>query len=77
MVKPLDQNLTKKAYKKEKFSKEQLGEFAKCAHPKNGVFYFMNNHFAIQHPTQGRMQYKAYEYQHKLLDIYHNYRFEK
>ena len=75
MVKPLDQNLTKKAYKKEKFSKEQLGEFAKCAHPKNGVFYFMNNHFAIQHPTQGRMQYKAYEYQHKLLDIYHNYRF--
>ena len=75
MVKPLDQNLTKKAYKKEKFSKEQLGEFAKCAHPKTGVFYFMNNHFAIQHPTQGRMQYKAYEYQHKLLDIYHNYRF--
>jgi hypothetical protein len=35
----------------------------------------MNNHFNIQHPTQGRMKYKAYEYQHKLLDVYHNYRF--
>ncbi len=75
MVKSLDGALTKKAYKKDKFTKEQLTEFAKCAHPKTGVFHFMNNHFAIQHPTQGRMQYKAYEYQHKLLDVYHNYRF--
>ena len=75
MVKPLDQGLVKKAYKKEKFNEDQLKEFAKCAHQKTGVFHFMNNHFAIQHPTQGRMQYKAYEYQHKLLDIYHNYRF--
>ena len=75
MVKSLDGVLTKKAYKKDKFTKEQLTEFAKCAHPKTGVFYFMNNNFAIQHPTQGRMQYKAYEYQHKLLDVYHNYRF--
>src|SRR6056300_1484098 len=75
MVKSLDGVLTKKAYKKEKYTDEQLTEFAKCADPKTGVFYFMNNHFNIQHPTQGRMQYKAYEYQHKLLDVYHNYRF--
>ena len=75
MAKSLDGVQTKKAYKKEKFTDEQLQEFAKCANPKTGVFYFMNNHFAIQHPTQGRMQYKAYEYQHKLLQVYHNYRF--
>jgi hypothetical protein len=75
MVKSLDGVLTKKAYKKEKYTDEQLTEFAKCADPKTGVFYFMNNHFNIQHPTQGRMKYKAYEYQHKLLDVYHNYRF--
>jgi len=75
MVKSLDGVLTKKAYKKEKYTNEQLTEFAKCADPKTGVFYFMNNHFNIQHPTQGRMQYKAFEYQQKLLDVYHNYRF--
>ena len=75
MAKSLDGVQTKKAYKKEKFTDEQLQEFAKCANPKTGVFYFLNNHFAIQHPTQGRMQYKAYEYQHKLLQVYHNYRF--
>jgi len=75
MAKSLDGVQTKKAHKKEKFTDEQLQEFAKCANPKTGVFYFLNNHFAIQHPTQGRMQYKAYEYQHKLLQVYHNYRF--
>src|SRR5210317_1647309 len=35
----------------------------------------MNNFFNIQHPTKGRMVYKAFKYQTKLLDVYHNYRF--
>jgi hypothetical protein len=44
MAKSLDGVLTKKAYKKEKFTDQQLTEFAKCADPKTGVFYFMENY---------------------------------
>ena len=75
MAKSLDGVLIKKAYKKETFTREQLTEFAKCADPANGIKYFMNNYFNIQHPTRGRMTYNAFEYQDKLIDIYHNYRF--
>ena len=75
MAKTLDGVLIKKAYQKENFTKEEFTEFAKCADPVNGAQYFMNHFFNIQHPTKGRMVYQAYEYQTKLLDIYHNYRF--
>ena len=75
MSKSLDGVLVKKAYKKETSTREQLTEFAKCADPKNGVKYFLSNYFAIQHPTKGRMVYNPFEYQEKLIDVYHNYRF--
>ncbi len=75
MAKHLDAVLVKKPHRKQKFTSEQMLEFAKCADPDTGVFYFMNNHFIIQHPTQGRMQYHPYEYQTKLLEVYHNHRF--
>jgi len=75
MSKSLDGVLVKKAHKKEKFTQEQFEEFAKCAHPETGIFYFMEHYFNIQHPTQGRMLYKPFEYQKKLLETYHNYRF--
>ena len=75
MSKSLDGVLVKKAYKKETFTREQLTEFAKCADPKDGVKYFLSNYFAIQHPTKGRMVYHPFEYQEKLIDVYHNYRF--
>ena len=75
MSKSLDGVLVKKAYKKETFTREQLTEFAKCADPKDGVKYFLSNYFNIQHPTKGRMTYNPFEYQDKLIDTYHNYRF--
>ena len=75
MVKSLDGVLIKKAYKRETFTREQLTEFAQCADPQNGVKYFLSNYFNIQHPTKGRMLYKPFEYQDKLIDTYHNYRF--
>jgi hypothetical protein len=75
LAKTLDGVLIKKAYQKENFTKEEFTEFAKCADPVDGAQYFMNNFFNIQHPTKGRMVYKAFEYQSKLLDVYHNYRF--
>ena len=75
MSRSLEGVLIKKAHQSQKFSSEDIQEFAACADPDTGVFHFMENYFTIQHPTQGQLQYKAYEYQHKLLETYHGYRF--
>lgn len=67
-----DTKLTKTAYKKENFSKEELTELALCAKdPK----YFLINHCYIQHPTRGRMRFLLYDYQEDLVDVYHNNRY--
>ena len=65
-------DLTKKPYQKTQFSNTQLLEFSKCM---TDPFYFLNQYFWIQHPTQGQMLYAAYPYQHDLAQSYHNYRF--
>ena len=67
--------LVKTPYKKEVYTSEQIEQFAKCADPKNGPHYFLENFFYIQHPTQGRMLYRPFDYQKRLIDTYHNYRF--
>ena len=67
-----DTKLTKTAYKKENFTKEELTELALCAKdPK----YFLINHCYIQHPTRGRMRFTLYDYQEDLVDVYHNNRY--
>jgi hypothetical protein len=71
----LDNTLIKRPHKASKYTEEQILEFQKCAHPKTGVFYFMSNYFNIQHPIQGRILYKPYDYQIKLLETYHFNRF--
>jgi hypothetical protein len=71
-----DENtLVKTPYKKTKFTDEQLDEFFKCADPATGPEYFMDNFFHIQHPTRGKMLYHPYEYQKRLINTYHNYRY--
>ncbi len=70
-----DNILVKKPYQKDSYTEEQLREFTKCADPVTGPEYFMSNYFYIQHPVHGRMLYKPYEYQKRLIDSYHNYRF--
>jgi hypothetical protein len=67
--------LIKPPHSKFSFSEEQLKEFAACADPVTGPFYFMQNFFYIQHPTRGEIQYQPYEYQERLIETYHNYRF--
>jgi hypothetical protein len=37
--------------------------------------YFLDNFFFIQHPVKGRMLYHPFDYQRRLIDVYHNYRF--
>jgi len=67
--------LVKTPYKRTVFSDEQLAEFVACADPVTGPAYFMDHFFYIQHPTRGKMLYHPFEYQSRLIDTYHNYRF--
>jgi hypothetical protein len=75
MAKPLENSLVKRANQTESWTEVQIREFARCADPVSGPRYFMNNYFYIQHPVKGRMLYKAFPFQEKLIDTYHENRF--
>ena len=75
MGKSTDTVLVKSPYKKEIYTEQQIQEFAACADPVTGPMYFMDHFFYIQHPTQGRMLYHPFDYQKRLIETYHNYRF--
>lgn len=68
--------LIKDPYKKTVFKNQnELDEFMKCCDPETGYLYFMDNFFMIQHPTRGAMKYHPWEFQERLIDTYHRYRF--
>lgn len=67
-------NIVKSPHQIEKYSPQEILEFKLCADPVFGPQYFLNNYFWIQHPTKGRLQFKPFEYQTRLIDVYHNYR---
>lgn len=73
--KNLETVLVKAPHRRETYSDQELLEFARCADPVTGPAYFMDNFFNIQHPTQGKMLYRAFGYQKRLIDTYHNYRY--
>lgn len=75
MSKPLESVLIKKPNIKQSFTEEQIQEVIRCADPVDGPKYFLENYFYIQHPTKGRMLYQPFDYQLRLVDTYHNYRF--
>jgi len=75
MSKPTETVLIKKPNKIESFTEQQIIEIAKCADPITGPQYFLENYFYIQHPTKGRIKYQPFEYQVRLVDSYHNYRY--
>jgi len=68
-------NLVKTPYQSIEYTDQQIREFAACADPVTGPMYFMDNFFYIQHPTRGRMVYHPFDYQKRLIETYHNYRF--
>lgn len=67
-----DNSLIKTAHKKQKFTEQDLIDIANCL---SSPHYFLDNFFYIQHPTKGKMKYGAFEYQKRLIDSYHDYRF--
>jgi hypothetical protein len=71
----LDGVLVKKAHTKESFTEDQISNLLKCADQTNGYHHFVNNFFYIQHPVKGKMLFSPFEYQTRLLDAYHGYRF--
>jgi Terminase large subunit, T4likevirus-type, N-terminal/Terminase RNaseH-like domain len=70
-----ESTLVKSPYKNTTFTEQQLEEFVKCADPVTGPQYFLDNFFYIQHPTKGKMLYHPFDYQKRLIDTYHNYRY--
>jgi hypothetical protein len=69
-------SLVKTPYQKTKFkTQKELDDFVKCCDPDTGYLYFMDNFFMIQHPTRGSMVYHPWEYQKRLIETYHKYRF--
>lgn len=71
----IEHALVKKAHLPTLYTTQQLEEFAQCANPVTGPEYFINNFFYIQHPAQGKVPLKMYDYQKRLTHTYHNYRF--
>ena len=75
MSKPLETAIIKTPYKKMSLTEHQILELVKCADPVTGPKYFMDNYFFIQHPVRGAIQYHPFEYQERLIDTYHGFRF--
>jgi hypothetical protein len=70
-----ESTLVKAPYRQQHWTDEQLAEFMACADPVTGPEYFMDHFFHIQHPTRGKMLYHPFEYQKRLINTYHNYRY--
>ena len=67
--------LVKAPHTRQVYTQQQINEFRQCADPVTGPIYFLDNFFYIQHPTRGRMLYHPFDYQRRLIDTYHRYRF--
>lgn len=66
----------KDPYTKTHFATEKnLQDFIACCDPQTGYLHFMSNFFYIQHPTKGVMLYQPWDYQKRLINVYHNYRY--
>ena len=70
-----DNKLVKTAYSAQKYTEKDIEELMSCTDPVNGPHYFLDHFFYIQHPTKGKLRYEPFEYQRRLIDSYHQHRF--
>ena len=75
MSKSLEGVLVKKANKQETFTEHQVEELMRCMDPKRGFLHFAANYAFIQHPVKGKLLFDPYDYQVRLLNTYHDHRF--
>ena len=74
-AKSLDGVLVKKAHQRTRYTEKEIQELQACAHPDTGAKFFMDHFFYIQHPTKGKLLFQPFEFQERLVESYHNYRF--
>ena len=67
--------LIKKPHTTQKWSEQDIEDLMKCQDQAVGPHYFLDNFFYIQHPVKGKMKYVAFDYQRRLIDSYHDHRF--
>jgi len=75
MSKSLDGVLVKKANKQETYTESQVQDLMQCMDPDLGYLYFAEHFAYIQHPVKGKLLFAPYEYQLRLMNSYHSYRF--
>jgi hypothetical protein len=75
MAASLDGVLIKKANRKEQYTEEQVADLVACMDPNEGYLYFARKFAHIQHPVRGKLVFDPFEYQLRLMDSYHNHRF--
>ena len=75
MSKSLDGVLTKKANQRETFTEQQIEDLKACTDPESGYLTFCQKFFNIQHPVAGKMLFEPFQYQERLLQSYHDHRF--
>ena len=74
-IKSLDGVLTKKAHTRESFNEQQIKDIKNCMDEETGFLYFSEYFYNIQHPVEGKLLFKPYDYQIKLMQAYHEHRF--
>lgn len=74
MTSKFDDRLVKPAYKKIEYTQKQVDELTKCMDPDTGPLYFITNFIYVQHPKDGNIQLKPYDFQIGLLEAYHKHR---
>ena len=67
--------LVKTAHTTQKFTQQHILDLESCMDPDTGPHYFLKNFFHIQHPIKGKLVYQPFEYQNRLVDSYHQHRF--
>lgn len=70
-----DTKLIKTANIAQKWTEKDIEDLLKCQDHVTGPHFFLENFFYIQHPVKGKLLYKPFEYQKKLVDSYHQHRF--
>lgn len=67
----IDFTLVKPANQKTTYTPHQIREIKKCM---SDPLYFMQQYMWIQHPTQGKIPFEAYQYQKNLIECYWKYK---
>ena len=70
-----DGKLVKTPHSTQRFTEKDIEDLMACQDAENGPHFFLNHFFHIQHPTKGKLLYAPFEYQNRLVDSYHNHRF--